>query len=95
MKRRCRRRRSTRGTSRAITYFRAQRWAEAEKVFRGIVRDFPDGLNAPEALYHVGLTRLQQGDKPEAIASWEAVQQRYPDSPWAKHAGDRLAEVRK
>jgi hypothetical protein len=79
----------------AITYFRENEWKKAEDVFRRLVHDFPDGLNAPEALYHVGLCRLNQGDREGAIENWEAVRERYPDSPWAKHSADRLAEVRK
>lgn len=78
-----------------ITYFREQQWKEAEAVFRQLVDGFPDASNAPEALYHVALTRMQQGDRQGAIDLWESVRQRYPDSPWARHAEERLAEVRK
>jgi hypothetical protein len=78
-----------------ITYIRENKWKEAEDVFKRLVARFPDGLNAPEAQYHVGLSLQQLGDRQGAIAAWEETQKRYPDSPWATHAGERLAEIRK
>ena len=79
----------------AITYLRENKWKEALDVFKRLVARFPDGLNAPEAQYHVGLSLQQLGDRQGAIAAWEETQKRYPDSPWATHAGERLAELRK
>jgi hypothetical protein len=79
----------------AITYLREEQWKEAEDVFRRLVRDFPDGLNAPEAQYHVGLCRLNQGDRQGANDAWDLTRKAYPESRWAGHAGERLAEVPK
>ena len=78
-----------------ITYLRENKWKEAEEVFTRLVARYPDGLNAPEAQYHVGLTRQQQGNREGAIAAWEETRTRFPDSPWAGHAGERLAEMRR
>jgi TolA-binding protein len=79
----------------AITYFRDEQWKEAEDVFRRLVHDFPDGLNAPEAQYHIGLCRLHQENRQGAIDAWNIVRAEYPESPWAEHAGERLAEMQK
>jgi TolA-binding protein len=79
----------------ASTYFREEQWKEAEDVFSRLVHDFPDGLNAPEAQYHVGLCRLHQGDREGAIDAWNLTRTKYPDSRWAEHAGERLAELGK
>ena len=79
----------------AITYYREQQWEEAEDVFRRLVRDFPAGVNAAEAQYHVGLCRLNLQDRPGAIDAWNLTRKRYPDSKWAEHAGARLGEVQK
>jgi hypothetical protein len=79
----------------AISYVRENRWADAEAVFRRLLSRFPEAVNAPEAQYHVGLCRLRQGDTAGAVAAWEETRERYPESDWAKHAGERLAELRR
>jgi TolA-binding protein len=57
------------------------------------VRDFPDGLNAPEALYHVGIARIRQANAAGAREAWERTRADYPDSRWAEHAEARLREL--
>ncbi|MCW5889102.1 MAG: tetratricopeptide repeat protein [bacterium] len=79
----------------AIVYYREQDWKKAEELFANIVRQFPDGVNAPEAQYHIGLCRRSLGDVAGAIAAFEATRRRYSDSVWARHAGERLAEIQK
>jgi TolA-binding protein len=75
-----------------ISWFRQDKWPEAEKVFQKLVDRFPEGPSAPEALYHVGLCKARLGDMPGAIAKWQETQVRFPGTPWAKYAGERLAE---
>jgi len=81
------------------TYFegqillRQERWAEAEEAFGRLVQRFPDGLNAPEARYHLGLARWHLGKRDAAVAAWRVVVQRYGDSAWAQHAAARLREA--
>jgi 6-pyruvoyl-tetrahydropterin synthase-like protein/outer membrane lipoprotein YfiO len=79
----------------AISYYRQNRWAEAEATFKRLVENFPEGVNAPEATYHIGLCRNLQGDPAGAIATWESVQRLYPTSDWAKYAGQRIAEIKR
>jgi hypothetical protein len=75
-----------------ISHFRQNDYATAEKVFQRLVDRFPEGPSAPESLYHVGLCKQRLGDLPGAVAAWEATQQRFPGTPWARYAGERLAE---
>lgn len=81
------------------TYFeglillRQERWAEAEDAFGRLIRRFPDGLNAPEARYHLGLARWNQGKREAALAEWQTVVRRHDDSSWAQHAAARLREA--
>ena len=75
-----------------ISWFRQDKWPEAEKVFQRLVDRFPEGPSAPESLYHVGLCKARLGDMPGAIAKWQETQARFPGTPWAKYAGERLAE---
>jgi hypothetical protein len=77
----------------AIIAFRLDHWDDAEKTFTRLLDTFPEAPNAPEALYHIGLCRLHRGDVAGARQAWEQTQQRFPSAPWAKYAGDRLAEV--
>ena len=77
----------------AIVSFREEKWAAAQRIFERLIANFPEGVNAPEALYHIGLCRLRQGDVPGARVAWDATRARYPGSPWSKYAGDRLTEV--
>ncbi len=78
-----------------ISWFRQDQWAKAEEVFERLVERFPEGPSSPEGLYHVGLCKARLGDMPGAIAAWQDTQKRYPGSPWAKYAGERLAEQKK
>lgn len=81
------------------TYFeglillRQERWAEAEDAFGRLVRRFPDGLNAPEARYHLGLARWSQGKRDAAMGEWRIVVERHGDSSWAQHAAARLRDA--
>jgi hypothetical protein len=78
-----------------ISWFRQDKWAKAEEVFQRLVDRFPEGPSSPEGLYHVGLCKARLGDMPGAIAKWEETQRRFPGTPWAKYAGERLAEQNK
>jgi len=76
----------------SIILYREEDWAEAEKGFRKLIERFPEAQAAAESQYHIGLCRARQGDEPGAIAAWRETRQRYPGTPWAGYAGERLAE---
>jgi len=77
----------------ALIYFRQEKWRLAEETFQRLLRTFPEALNAPEALYHIGLCHLHLGDLDGARTAWQQTQTRFPTSPWSKYAGERLAEL--
>jgi hypothetical protein len=76
----------------ALVFYRQERWAEAGVRFQRLVETFPEGINAPEALYHVGLCRDRSGDLEGAVAAWEETLRRFPGNRWARHATERLRE---
>jgi tetratricopeptide (TPR) repeat protein len=77
----------------SVILFRLEEWSEAEQAFQGLLDRFPEADAAAESQYHVGLCRERQGDVAGAIAAWETTRERYPDTPWATYAGERLEEV--
>jgi tetratricopeptide (TPR) repeat protein len=76
----------------ALVYFREEKWEAAEQRFRELVERFPEAMNAPEALYHVGLCRDRRGDVDGAVATWQDAARRFPESNWAGFARERLKE---
>jgi tetratricopeptide (TPR) repeat protein len=77
----------------AIVYFREEKWQLAEEAFGRLISAFPEALNVPEAMYHIGLCRLHRDNPAGARQAWEETQTRFPSVPWAKYAGERLAEL--
>jgi tetratricopeptide (TPR) repeat protein len=77
----------------AISLFRQDQWAEAEKAFRRLLANFPEAQAAAESLYHVGICRARLGDQQGALEAWEETERRFAGSPWAGHAHARLAEI--
>jgi tetratricopeptide (TPR) repeat protein len=78
----------------SIILFRLDRWAAAEEAFRRLATRYPEANAAPESLYHVGLCRQRQNDRPGAIRAWQEQLRRYPNAtPWNGYARDRLREA--
>jgi len=78
----------------SIIYFRKNDWKNCEQGFARLLERFPEAPSAAESMYHLGLCRARLGRQDAALASWRETQARYPDTPWAKYAGERLAEVK-
>jgi hypothetical protein len=78
----------------SITMFRKEDWAGCAAGFQALLDRFPEAPSAAESTYHLGLCRAHLGEKAAAVEAWHAVQERFPDTPWAKYAGDRLAELK-
>jgi hypothetical protein len=67
--------------------FQRGEWAEAERRFRTVTREYPGAEAAPEALYWAGVARHKATGAPDALADTaRAVAERYPDSTWAQKA---------
>lgn len=67
--------------------FMQKKWADAEKLYAEIVEKYPNTDAAPEAVYWKAVSHYKAtndhtvlGDVPKTL------QQKYPDSVWAKKA---------
>ena len=76
-----------------MSLYRQDRWADAARVFSELLATFPEAHAAAESDYHLGLCRARLGNQAGAIEAWRDTRERYADTPWAKYAGERLAEV--
>jgi len=76
-----------------MSLYRQEQWAEAARVFTDFVTTFPEAQAAAESMYHLGLCRARLGNQAGAVEAWRDTEQRYAGTPWAKYAGERLAEV--
>ncbi|MDH3746089.1 MAG: 6-pyruvoyl-tetrahydropterin synthase-related protein, partial [Acidobacteriota bacterium] len=77
----------------AISYFKMERWEEAEARFLALIETFPESPNVAEDLYHIGLCRQRSGNPEGAIAVWQDLRRRFPQTEWAGYAGERLEEM--
>ena len=67
--------------------FKRGEWEPAERRFREIVEQFPDGDAGPEAQYWAGVARYKASGDAQALGDTaRAFAQRYQSSPWAKKA---------
>ncbi len=64
------------------------RWAEHDRVLAllaAVTDRRPNAPFAPEAIYWRGIaTYLKTHDSPAMYAVWAEIQQRFPDSIWAR-----------
>ena len=62
-------------------------FAEAERRFRGVVKNHPDTDAAPEALYWAGVAKYKAtGDAAALAETYKQFQSRYKDTSWATKA---------
>ncbi len=67
--------------------FRANRFDEAERRYRGIIDRYPNSEAAPEAQYWAGVSKYKGSNDAGALkATAEAFKNRYSGSTWAKKA---------
>jgi thioredoxin family protein/tetratricopeptide repeat protein len=67
--------------------FRTNRFADAEKLYRGILDRYPNSEFAPEAQYWAGVSKYKGSNDAGALKQTaEAFKSRYKDSSWAKKA---------
>jgi TolA-binding protein len=78
----------------SIILFRKNDWAGCAESFQRLLNQFPEAPSAAESTYHLGLCRARLGSQDGAVAAWRETQARYPGTPWAKYAGERLAELK-
>ena len=63
------------------------------RLFVEMIRVYPTSPFVPEGYYHIGLAHLKSGRPAEARGVFEMVVEDFPDSAWARYAGDRLTEL--
>jgi outer membrane protein assembly factor BamD (BamD/ComL family) len=67
--------------------FRANRFDEAERRYRGILDRYPNSEVAAEAQYWAGVSKYKGTNDASALkATAQAFKDRYSDSTWAKKA---------
>lgn len=76
----------------ADCHFKQGDYKRAALRFDDVVRTYPGGNKAPEALYRQGVSLLKLGPKfqPAARKAFERVVKEYPDSSTAQEAGQQL-----
>lgn len=67
---------------------------EAQRVFRRVIAEYPDGNKAPDALLKLAYSYLAQGDQRQARVVLTQVTQTYPQSEVAQLAARRLSALR-
>ena len=59
-------------------------WAEAGRLYQGVLERFPDSKVAPEALYWEGVSRYKATNDHTVLGEMPGkFKKRYPDSEWA------------
>ena len=58
-----------------------------------LVAKYPDNSRVPDALLNIGYAQAESGDRNAARKSLQSLIQRYPQSPAAQLARDRLASL--
>jgi len=86
----------------ALSYYKAQRWAEAIASFGDFERMHPTSPELPLVEYHLGMAYLAQtstSDRDQqshtnALTYFRNLIDRFPQSPWAEKARLRVRECR-
>lgn len=67
--------------------FMSKKWAEAETLYNQVVQGYPSSTAAPEAIYWAGVSKYRKTNDHHALGEVpKLLQQKYPDSVWAKKA---------
>ncbi|MBA3914359.1 MAG: outer membrane protein assembly factor BamD [Acidobacteriales bacterium] len=73
--------------------YRAQNYSEAVKNYDEVLQNFPTGDKAASAQLKKGLALIELGKKDDGIAELRHLIQRFPKSPEALQARDRLRKL--
>jgi tol-pal system protein YbgF len=76
------------------SYFRTEKFAEAEKEFQHVVDTYPESPKYVLALYKLGRSKQELGQKDDARKLFQRVVDEFPDAMEAKQAQDRLNELK-
>src|SRR6185312_12188510 len=70
-----------------------RRFADARTIWQDYVARNPLDPNVPEILFLIGRSLRDEGKADEAIAAWETLSGRFPDSESTAHAQVEIAAV--
>jgi outer membrane protein assembly factor BamD (BamD/ComL family) len=77
----------------AQTYYRQGNYPEALKVFRELVKFYPESSSVPETLFHIGVCLERLGRIHEARQNYNAVIQGNKNERWANFSRERLQQM--
>jgi TolA-binding protein len=64
-----------------------KQWGEADKLFQQVLDKYPNTSSAPAAVYWLGVAKYQKTHDHNALGEVpKTLQQKYPNSVWAKKA---------
>jgi len=65
----------------------SKKWADAEALYTQVTQNYANTTAAPEALYWAGVSKYKKTNDHHALGEVpKLLQQKYPDSVWAKKA---------
>lgn len=75
-----------------FSHQRTENWIDAAAAFRTLVEQYPENPAVAEALYQLGVS-YQRAHKPGSEEYFQQTIRRYPQTPWAQQARERLTEA--
>jgi len=70
----------------ADCYFRLNNFEQARIEFESLLKNHPDSLLSAEVHYRLAVSLALEGEGKKAIAAFEQVEERWPESPYAVEA---------
>ena len=67
-------------------YYKKGSYEAAIQRFSGMLRNYPDSIKAAEALYYIGLSYIQLGQRDRAVDALNDLIEKYPTFNLASHA---------
>ena len=71
---------------RAESYFEAESYDKALRIYKSYLDDYPAGRFAPQILLRIGAIHIASEDYEAAMKSFKRILEEYPDSPFVEHA---------
>ena len=68
--------------------------AQALPFWLDLPKRYPTSRHVPQSLYHAGILYTETGKPDEALATFEELTKKHPDSPWSGDAHVRLIDVK-
>lgn len=76
-----------------FSYYRKKDFIQSLEVFNDFLEIYPEARQVPEVVYHIAMSEAGLGRRKAAIERFREIIEKYPDTPWATYAGQRLREM--